>query len=182
MHFRGRLIDEALTVQRGQHGLAFVRGQGARRGRAGRRRRQRRWAAAADRTRRARGRRCDTRWCRDGCDGAHQSVSSMSRGLQGDPQDLGNFFLERDDCLRPLQLPLQPAVLGLERFTRVDRAPAAPAHCLQGARLALPPPVRQERRVQPLATQQGAHLAGPCTRRLPFAQPSPAPPGRIAGA
>ena len=34
MHFRGRLIDEALTVQRVQHGLAFVRGQGARRGRA----------------------------------------------------------------------------------------------------------------------------------------------------
>ena len=51
---------------------------------------------------------------------------------------------------------------------RVDgawrRAPAAPAHGLQGARLALPPPVRQERRVQPLATQQGAHLAGPLAR------------------
>ena len=29
---------------------------------------------------------------------------------------------------------------------------------------ALPPPVRQERRVQPLATQQGAHLAGPLAR------------------
>ena len=77
--------------------------------------------------------------------------------------------MECDDCLRPLQLPLQPAVLGLELFhPRVDgawrRAPAAPAHCLQGARLALPPPVRQERRVQPLATQQGAHLAGPLAR------------------
>ena len=47
---------------------------------------------------------------------------------------------------------------------RGDRAPAAPAHCLQGARLALPPPVRQERRVQRLATQQGAHLAGPLAR------------------
>ena len=37
---------------------------------------------------------------------------------------------------------------------------AAPAHLPQGARLTLPPPVRQERRVQPLATQQGTHLAG----------------------
>ena len=52
------------------------------------------------------------------------------------------LFLECDDCLRPLQLPLQPAVLGLELFhPRVDgawrRAPAAPVHGLQGARLAL---------------------------------------------
>ena len=52
-------------------------------------------------------------WCRDGRDGAHQSVLVDVEGLQGDPQDLGNFFLECDDCLRRLQLPLQPAVLGL---------------------------------------------------------------------
>ena len=48
-----------------------------------------------------------------------------------------------------------PRVDGARRWT-----PAAPAHLPQGARLTLPPPVRQERRVQPLATQQGAHLAG----------------------
>ena len=89
------------------------------------------------------------------------------------PQDLGNFFWARDDCLRPLQLPLQPAVLGLELFhPRVDgawrRAPAAPAHCLQGARLALPPPVRQERRVQPLRDAAGRPpRRAACTRRLP---------------
>ena len=35
-----------------------------------------------------------------------------------------------------------------------------PRHLAQRPRLALPPPVRQQRRVQPLATQQGPHLAG----------------------
>ena len=75
-----------------------------------------------------------------------------------------------DDRLRALQLPLPPAVLRLElSHPRVDGArrwtPAAPAHLPQGARLTLPPPVRQERRVQPLATQQGAHLAGLLARR-----------------
>ena len=66
---------------------------------------------------------------------------------------------------RPLQLPLEPAVLRLELLHAwVDRArrwsPAAPAHLPQGARLALPPPVRQQRRVQVLAAQQRAHLTG----------------------
>ena len=34
-------------------------------------------------------------------------------GCQGDPQDVGNFFLERDDHLRTLQNPLEPAILRL---------------------------------------------------------------------
>ena len=51
--------------------------------------------------------------------------------------------------------------LGHPRVDGARRRPAAaPAHLPQGARLTLPPPVRQERRVQPLATQQGTHLAG----------------------
>ena len=61
MHFRGRLIDEALTVQRvpawpgvrpRPRRAARARGTAAAATTA--------WAAAADRTRRARGRRCDT--------------------------------------------------------------------------------------------------------------------------
>ena len=50
---------------------------------------------------------------------ASMAIISRARrveGFQGDPQDLGNFFLERDDRLGPLQLPLQPTVLGFELF------------------------------------------------------------------
>ena len=163
-----RLVDEPLAVQHVEHRLAFGRTQRARRRRTGPR-----WCGAgrgappaiercpghADALTQRRGlaRR------RDGLDGTHQSVSSSSRGVRGDPQDLGNFFLERDDRLRPLQLPLEPAILRLQLLhARVDGAgpPAAPPHLAQRPRLALPPPVRQQRRVQPLATQQGPHLAG----------------------
>ena len=75
------------------------------------------------------------------------------------------MFLERDDRLGPLQLPLQPTVLGFELFhARVNRprlgSSPASAHVLQGALLALPTPVGEQGRVQPLATQQGAQLAG----------------------
>ena len=51
-----------------------------------------------------------------------------------------------DEALGALEL-LDARVDGAGRL-----APAAPAHLPQGARLALPPPVRQQRRVQPLAT------------------------------
>ena len=74
-------------------------------------------------------------------------------------------FLEGDDRLRPLQLPLEPAVLYLKLLHAwVDgarrRPPAAPAHLAQRPRLALPPPVRQQRRVQPFPPQQRPHLVG----------------------
>ena len=96
----------------------------------------------------------------------HQSVSSSSRGVRGIPRISATFFWSVMNRLRPLQLPLESAVLGLElRHARVDGArhrppAAAPRHLSQRPRLALPPPVRQQRRVQPLATQQGTHLAG----------------------
>ena len=96
-------------------------------------------------------------------DGLVARISRSRRRLGVNPQDLGNFFLKRHDRLRPLQLPLEPAVLHLELLhARVNgagcRPPPAPAHLAQRPRL-VPPPVRQ-RRVQPLATQQGPHLAG----------------------
>ncbi len=96
---------------------------------------------------------------------ARISRSRRRRGVSGGSPGSRQLFLERDDRRRPLQLPLESAVLRLELFhARVDvagrRPPATPAHLPQGARLALPPPVRQQRRVQPLAPQQGAHLAG----------------------
>ena len=93
-------------------------------------------------------------------------ASPYDRYVWGEPDALSQ---DAQAGLRPLQLPLEPAVLHRELLhPRVDgprcRPPAAPTHLSQGARFALPPPVRQQRRVQPLATQQGTHLAGPLAR------------------
>ena len=104
-------------------------------------------------------------WRRDGLDGTHQSVSSSSWGVRGIPRISATFFWRVMIVSARCKLPLEPAVLRLELLHAwVDRArrwsPAAPAHLPQGARLALPPPVRQQRRVQALAAQQRAHLTG----------------------
>ena len=171
LDFRGRLIDEPLAVQARRAPPAVRPGPArARRGRAAASASTPARAVDADRASRARGRRCDR---------APRSRRSWSRrrsrpsvglvdveGFQGDPQDLGNFFLEGDDRLRPRQLALQPTVLRLRAVSRGDRpdlglrsAPArAPGDEL--ALVALPTPVRQVRTVQPFATQQRAQLPG----------------------
>ena len=107
-------------------------------------------------------------------DGRHQSSSSSARGSQGDPQDLGNFFLDLDDRLGLLQLPLQPRVLTLQllhpRIHGLAASARASARSQPGQRPLLPlaAPRRQVRGVQPLAPQQRADLAGRLARvRLP---------------
>ena len=41
----------------------------------------------------------------------------------GDPQDLGNFFLERDDRVCPLQFTLERGILGFELLhAQIDSA------------------------------------------------------------
>ena len=75
---------------------------------------------------------------------ARISRSRRRRGVSGGSPGSRQLFLEGDDRLRPLSLPLEPAILRLELLdARVDGAgrlaPAAPAHLPQGARLALPP-------------------------------------------
>ena len=75
-------------------------------------------------------------------------------GLQGDPQDLGNFFLERDDRLGPVQLPLEPAVLSLQLLHPwIERLRPALARTPgdELALLALGTPRGQMRRVQAFA-------------------------------
>ena len=43
--------------------------------------------------------------------------------LGGDPQDLGNFFLERDDRVCPLQFTLERGILGFELLhAQIDSA------------------------------------------------------------
>src|SRR2546427_2039276 len=85
--------------------------------------------------------------------------------LQGDPQDLGNFFLEGDDGVRPLQLPLESRVVGFELLhARIDRPGLRPslarAQTDERPLLPLATPVRQERAIQALAAQERAQLAG----------------------
>src|SRR5271157_928346 len=87
---------------------------------------------------------------------------------QGNPQDLGEFFLNLDDRLglaelfrQPLSFPLEPLVFGDQGSVGVG-FPATTLGGQTGQRscLALLPPGAQVRRVQPLAAQQGAELAG----------------------
>ena len=111
-------------------------------------------------------------WCRDGRDGAHQSVSSMSRGFRGILRN-GNFFLECDDCLRPLQLPLQPAVLG-SCFTRgsTGRGVGHPGEnrawpAGRPPRAAAASSSRATRANRSNAAGRLHHRRDACTRRLP---------------
>ena len=80
-----------------------------------------------------------------------------------------NFFLERDDRLGPLQLPLEPAVLPLELLHPwIERLRPALARTPgdELTLLALVTPRGQMRRVQAFAAQQRPHLAeASCTRR-----------------
>ena len=67
---------------------------------------------------------------------ARISRSRRRRGVSGGSPGSRQLFLEGDDRLRPLQLPLEPAILRLELLdARVDGAgrlaPAAPAHLPQ---------------------------------------------------
>ena len=177
MDFGGRLVDEALAVQHVEHRLAFGRTQRARRRRTGppgcggRRGAppaiQRRPGHADALTQR---RRLARRG--DGLDGTHQSVSSSSRGVRGIPRISATFFWSvmivsarcsfrwsrRFSASSCFTRGSTGRGVGPRRRPRISRR--APAHLPQGARLALPPPVRQQRRVQPLAPQQSAHLAG----------------------
>src|SRR3990170_737654 len=87
---------------------------------------------------------------------------------QGNPQDLGEFFLNLDDRLglaelgcQPLGFPLEPLVFGDQGGVGVGLPPTTLGG--QGGQrpfVPLLPPSAQVRRVQTLATQQDAELAG----------------------
>ncbi len=92
-------------------------------------------------------------------------VLFVGEGSQGDPQDLVHLFLDFDDHLGLLQLPLQARdLLLLLLHSRIYglglRAALAPSQRGQGPLLPLAAPGRQQRRVQTLTPQQSAQLAG----------------------
>ena len=110
MHLRGSLVDEALTVEGVEHGLTLTGIQRARRAPAAQP--SVAPAAAVDtRTRAGRPRRrtlpLSPSWGSPPQWPASLDLVGLER-FQGDPQELGNFFLEGDDRLRPLQAALEP--------------------------------------------------------------------------
>src|SRR6266852_9341197 len=97
MDFGGRLIDEPLAVQRVEDGLSFGRPQGARRrpGIGHRDRRPRGLPMSIERGPRDPDALTERRRLavgRDGVNGDHQSLSSVSRGLRWIPRISATFF------------------------------------------------------------------------------------------
>src|ERR1700736_309823 len=96
------------------------------------------------------------------------------RGPGRDPQQLAGFFLEGDDQLGLLELPLKPPVLPLQPCNvsgHSTRRPALVTRRLgrqprQHPRRVLLAPARQRRAVKPLASQHRSQFTRRATRRF----------------
>src|SRR5438876_605606 len=86
--------------------------------------------------------------------------------LQGDPQELGSFFLDLEQSLHALEAPMQPGVLPLQilypRIQRLRLRTPLPRLQLSLRRLlALAAPEDQVGRIEALAPQQGPDFTRP---------------------